>query len=254
MEIITVDANNIEQEHICCALSDAKGAFGSCAKKSWLKARFKEGLVFKKLNVRGKVFIEYLPAENAWAPVLAPDYLYINCFWVSGQYKGQGYANMLLNECIADAKIQGKKGLAVLSSDRKQPFLSDPRYLKYKGFQIADTAVPYFELLYLPFEESAPKPSLKNCAKKGSIARQGLVLYYTDQCPHAGKYATLLQEIAQGYGLDFTLFKIENAQQAQEAPTPYTTYSLFYHGCFITQEIFSEKKFVKFLRQYSLID
>ncbi len=95
-----------------------------------MKERMRDGLVFKKLDVRGKVFIEYIPAEYAFAPVTAPNYMYINCFWVSGKYKGQGYANKLLDECIIDAKEKGKSGLTVLSSDKKKTFLSDPKYLK----------------------------------------------------------------------------------------------------------------------------
>lgn len=78
----TVTENNIEQEHICCAMSDKKVQHGVELKKEWLKDRFKEGLVFKKLDVKGKVFIEYLPAEYAWVPISAPGYTYINCFWV----------------------------------------------------------------------------------------------------------------------------------------------------------------------------
>lgn len=50
------------------------------SKKEWMKNRFAEGLVFLKCDVRGKCFIEYIPAESAWAPVYAPDYMYINCF------------------------------------------------------------------------------------------------------------------------------------------------------------------------------
>lgn len=54
-----------------------------------------------------RYFIEYVPAENAWAPIDAPGYMYIDCLWVSGQHKGHGYSNLLLNECIRDAKENG---------------------------------------------------------------------------------------------------------------------------------------------------
>ena len=162
MEIISVNQSNIDKEHICCAISDKKGETCVSSKKAWMKSRFEEGLVFKKLDARGKVFIEYIPAEHAWCPIEAPNYLFINCFWVSGQYKGKGYANQLLQECIEDAKAQNKSGLCVLSSNKKMPFLSDPQYLKYKGFQVCDTAKPYFELLYLPLLEEAPLPKFKD--------------------------------------------------------------------------------------------
>lgn len=247
MNIISVDSSNIDSEHICCAISDKKGENCVSSKKEWMKKQFKEGLVFKKLDARGKVFIEYIPAENAWCPIEAEGYIFINCFWVSGQFKGQGYANNLLQECINDARAQNKQGLVVLSSVKKMPFLSDPKYLKYRGFKVCDTANPYYELLYMPFNEKESKPKFKACCKNASIPENEMVLYYTNQCPHTDKYAPLIAEIAKTKGQSIALKKIESKDQAQNAPTPFTTYSFFYNGNFVTNEIFSESKFLKFL-------
>ena len=249
MQIISVDQNNIDKEHICCAISDRKGECCVSSKKQWMRERFDEGLTFKKLDARGKVFIEYIPAENAWYPIIADGYMFINCLWVSGQFKGQGYANKLLDECISDARLLGKKGLVILSSKKKMPFLSDPKYLKYKGFEVGDTAEPYFELLYLAFEKSAEKPRFKACCKKGIINKRGMVLYYSNQCPHTEKYAPMIAEIARVRGVDFNLIKYQAKEQAQNSPAPFTTYSFFYQGKFVTNEIFSDKKFIKFLNE-----
>lgn len=247
MDIITVANRNIDTEHICCAIAEKKGENGVSAKKAWLKERFADGLVFKKLNVRGKVFIEYIPAEHAWCPIIAAGYIYINCFWVAGQFKGQGYASKLLEECIADAKAKDKKGLVVLSSKKKMPFLSDPVYLKFKGFEVCDTADPYYELLFLPFTKNAEKPQFKECVKQGRLQQKGIVLYYSNQCPHSEKYIFLLAELAKAKGLAVKLIKYQTKEQAQSAPAPFTTYSLFFDGKFITNEILSDKKFLKFL-------
>jgi len=65
MDIISLTSANIDKEHICCAIADKKCADGYQAKKTWLIDRFKHDYVFKKLNVRGKVFIQYGPAEYA---------------------------------------------------------------------------------------------------------------------------------------------------------------------------------------------
>ena len=148
MELIKITHDNLEQEHICCAISTNKD-IQVMTKKAWLKERLDEGLVFLKCNVRGKCFIEYIPAEYAWAPIEADGYMYINCLWVSGQFKGLGCSTLLLDECIRDSKEKGKKGLVILSSKKKMGYLSDPEYLKYKGFETADAAGPYFELMYL---------------------------------------------------------------------------------------------------------
>ncbi len=181
MDIITITKDNLEQEHICCAISNNKDC-QVAAKKAWLAERFADGLVFKKGDVRGKCFIEYIPAEKAWAPVNADGYMYIDCFWVSGQFKGHGYSNLLLDECIKDSKNNGKHGLVILSSKKKIPYLADPKYLSYKGFMAADTAEPYYVLMYLPFDKSAKKPCFKETVKTPKIDEKGYVLYYAHQC------------------------------------------------------------------------
>ena len=67
MELVKLTQENIDQEHICCAISSNKD-IQVMSKKNWLKERLKEGLVFLKGNVRGKCFIEYIPAEYASRP------------------------------------------------------------------------------------------------------------------------------------------------------------------------------------------
>ena len=113
MEYIRVTKENLEQEHICCAISNNTDV-QVASKKAWLAERFDEGLVFLKSVERGKCFIEYIPAENAWNPLVADNYMYIDCLWVSGSFKGNGYSNDLLNACILDSKEKGKSGLCIL--------------------------------------------------------------------------------------------------------------------------------------------
>jgi len=79
-----------------------------------------------------------------------------------------------------------------------------------------------------------------------------MVLYYTNQCPHTAKYAPLLGSIAEQHGTSVSVRKLETAAQAQNAPSPFTTYSFYYNGQFVTNEIFSEKKFEKFLQAHGL--
>ena len=69
-EYINLDENNIEEEHICCAIGDPKHQDGVDKKKEWIKSKLKDGHVFRKLNARGKIFIEYEPIETAWVPIM----------------------------------------------------------------------------------------------------------------------------------------------------------------------------------------
>ncbi len=251
MEIITLTRDNLEKEHICCAISNNKDCQVT-SKKQWISKRLEDGLVFKKCDVRGKCFIEYIPAEEAWIPIEAEGYMYIDCLWVSGKFKGQGNSNLLLGECIKDSKSKGKRGLVILSSKKKMPFLSDPKFLRYKGFQLADSTEPYYELLYLPFEEQAPKPRFMPHVKEFKVKESGFILYYTNQCPFTAKYVPIIEQKAKQKGIPFKSILLETTEQAQSTPAVFTTYSLFYEGEFVTNEILSEKKFEKIIEEKEL--
>ncbi len=248
MEIITLSKSNIDKEHICCSLADKKGQCGVASKKAWLKERLDEGLVFKKANIRGKVFIEYIPAEKAWCPIIAPNYMFINCLWVSGQYKGQGYSSLLLDNCISDSKAKGKSGMVILSSNKKKSYLADKKYLLHKGFEVCDNAPPYYELMYLSFNDSAEKPKFKDNAKKGKVeVEQGYAIYYSNQCPFCEDYVSDVKKYADENNIKLQVVKYETYDQAQDSPVPWTTYSVFKNGHFITHEILTIDKFKKLM-------
>ena len=242
MNYIQITKENIDREHICCAMSNKQ----SNVKKEWLKQRFDEGLVFYRSEERGKCFIEYIPAENAWVPIEAEGYLYINCLWVSGALKGHGYSNDLLEKCIRDAEKQGKNGLCILSSEkRKKEFLADPKYLAHKGFKTADLSDCGITLLYLPLRQGAEPPRFKECAKHPKTSEEGFVLYYTDQCPFTYYWVPRVEEAAAAHHIPLKVIHITDKETAQnDVPSPVTTYALFRDGRFVTPGIQSDKKFL----------
>ncbi len=248
MEYVKITHDNLEREHICCAISSNKDP-QVASKKAWLAERLDDGLVFLKSVERGKCFIEYIPAESAWYPIDASGYIHINCFWVSGSFKGHGYANDLLAACVADARARGKRGITVVSSQKKASFLSDPKYLAYKGFKVADTAAPYFTLMYLPFDDGAPPPAFKACAKHPHIDKRGFTVYYTRGCPYPAKYVPLIESVAKSRGVEFESVLIDSVEKAQSAPTAWTNYAVFYNGEYVTNEILSEKKFTELVER-----
>ena len=183
MQYIRITSENIDSEHICCAMSGKQ----SVAKKAWLKERFAEGLVFYRSEERGKCFIEYIPAENAWVPIDAPGYLYINCLWIAGSMKGHGYSSDLLGECIRDAKAQRRQGICILSAEgRKREFLSDPKYLAYKGFTVADASDCGITLMYLPLTPSAEKPTGNQRGRLRSLLYGSVSVYLLLGAPGGG--------------------------------------------------------------------
>ncbi|MBQ1320121.1 MAG: YoaP domain-containing protein [Solobacterium sp.] len=246
MEYIRVTRENLETEHICCAISNNKDVQVS-SKKAWLADRFDEGLVFLKSAERGKCFIEYIPAENAWVPVDADGYMYIDCLWVSGSFKGHGYSNDLLNACIADSRAKGKAGLCILAAAKKKPFLADPKYLQHKGFTVCDEADNGIQLWYLPFEKTAPSPRFRECARHPHIDEGGYVLYYTNQCPFNAKYVPVLEETAARAGIPFRAVRLDSREAARNAPSPVTNYALFHDGEYLTNEQMNDRKFLKLI-------
>lgn len=246
MEYMKVTKENMEKEHICCSISNNKDVQVS-SKKAWLMDRFDDGLVFLKSIERGKCFIEYIPAENAWNPIDAEGYMYIDCLWVSGALKGHGYANDLLEACIKDSKEKGKKGLCILGTAKKKPYLADSKFLKYKGFTVCDETNNGIQLWYLPFFIDVEKPKFMECAKHPHIDESGYVLYYTNQCPFNAKYVPLIENIAKENNIPFSVIHITSKEQARNVPSPITTYALFYDGQYLTNEIMNEKKFLKLI-------
>lgn len=241
MDYIHITKENIDGEHICCAMSGKQ----SLAKKEWLKQRFDEGLVFYRSVERGKCFIEYLPAEKAWVPIQAEGYLYIDCLWVSGSLKGHGYANDLLDECLRDGATQGKQGICILCAEgRKREFLADPKFLAHKGFRTGDVSDCGISLLYLPLMPDAQPPKFKECARHPKTDKPGFVLYYTDQCPFTCYWVPRVQAAAQENGIVLKVIHITDRETAQNVPAPVTTYALFRDGKFLTQGIQSGKKFL----------
>ena len=238
-KFITLTKENIEKEHICCAFSDKKCKESYELKKEWLKKEFNNGYVFRRLDERAKVFIEYVPAEKAWIPVSAPNYLMINCFWVAGQYKGKGYAKALLQSAIDDAITQGKDGLVTVVGTKKFHYMGDTKWFLRQGFETIEKLPNGFSLLALKLNAKAENPSFKEFTRSGNCPdNTGLVAYFSNRCPFAEYHImNTLTETARKKNLSLKIIKLETMEQAQSAPTPATIFSLFFNGKFVTTDI-----------------
>jgi ribosomal protein S18 acetylase RimI-like enzyme len=245
-EYITLTPENIADQHICCGIADKKVAAGCQAKKDLMTSRFKQGYRFRKLAVRGKVFIEYVPAEYAWAPIIAPDHTFIHCFWVSGQYKGRGHATELLKHCINESK--GKKGIVAIVANKKKPFLSDKSFYIAHGFEVCDTAPPYFELLVKPLKGGGTPPQFADSVRTGTIkSKFDLTFFHSNQCPFTEYWTDEMISVAAQYELSAEKIKIDSQRAAQNAPSPFTIFTAFLNGKFLTHEMMAEGKFGKAL-------
>lgn len=252
MDIITLNENNLAAEHICCCMSSKTTEVGVSAKKEWLKCRMQEGLKFKKLDARGKVFIEYIPAPNAWVPIEADGYMFINCFWVSGSFKGKGYGKQLLNECETEAKEAGYKGVTLIVGNKKKPYLSDKAFMLKQGYEVCDNCPPFFELVVKRFDKNVGFPRFKDSAKQGmGDAINGIDIFYTAQCPFTVPYTKLLEPLILTSEYPVRLHQITTKEMAQNHIAPVTTYSLFVNGKFHSNEIHTVDKLNKLIERLS---
>lgn len=258
MALITLTRDNLETEHICCAMADKKSAAGVAAKKEWLSDRMEEGLRFVRLDQRGKVFIEYLPAEKAWVPLTgAEGYAFIDCLWVAGRFQGQGYGRALMQACEADVRGRGMKGILIISSPKKRPYLADRKFLLKQGFAVCDTAEPYFELLVKTFGgDHVPADGLPRFAPgartsgMGDDDIRGVDIFYTAQCPFTVPYIGLLEPVIATSDVPVRTHRIATREQAQGHVCPATTYGVFVNGRFRTHEILTPARLEKLLSEF----
>ncbi len=245
METKVIDYLNFEKEHLCCVLRDRNGEGRIAAKREWLKNVFEDGLVIRKGAENGKIIMEYIPADDAWCPVEAPEYMFIHCFRIDEKYRHKGYEKALWRECIAECKIKHKKGLCTLVGAEDLPYLNQKADFLSQGFQSAAKAAPYFELLYYPLEEDAAVPRFLPELATAAVDDDGFVLYYSNQCPHTAKAVPLLQAKAADLGVALKVIHLTKAKEARAIPCAYTTFALFYDKQFVTHEVLTAAGFAK---------
>lgn len=242
---INLTSDNLDQEHLCCAIADKKHQCGVDVKKTWLRDRIDEGHVFRKLDAKGKVFIEYAPLDKAWVPVVGDNYLYIYCLWVSGSFKEKGYGKELLEYCIAEAKRQGKAGVCVISSKKKKPFLSDKKFMEAFGFETVDAISDEYVLLALSFDGT--KPRFEDGVKNQRIDEKKLTIYYGMQCPYIPNCIEQIEGYCKANNIPLDLIPVDTLEKAKSVPCVFNNWAVFYNGRFETLHLLNEGYLKKML-------
>lgn len=231
-DFINLAPENLNTEHLCCIIRSKKPHPGVEAKRQWLSERLQEGHVFRKLNVKGCVFIEYAPLETAWVPIVGENFLYIYCLWVTAPYKGKGYGRALMEYCIADAKAKGKSGICMLGAQKQKAWLTDQSFAKKFGFQVVDSTDSGYELLTLSFDGTAPW--FTDRARASKIENQELTIYYDLQCPYVGQSVETVQQYCSERTVPLTLIPVHTLEQAKNLPCVFNNWAVFYRGAFQT--------------------
>lgn len=227
-EFVTLTPENLAQETLCCIVRTRTKHPGVEAKRAWLAERLPEGHVFCKLRGNGCAFVEYAPLETAWVPVLGENYLYLYCLWVQGAPKGQGYGRALMERCIADARAKGRAGVCMLGAKKQKAWLSDQSFARKFGFEAVDTAGEY-ELLALRFDGAEP-PRFAPGAKRQTISEDGLVVYFSNQCPFIPQRAEKLQSYCAAHGIPADFRHVDSLEMAKSLPCVFNNWAVFWNG------------------------
>lgn len=227
-QFVNLTSENLANEHLCCIIRSKKPHPGVEAKRQWLSERLKEGHVFRKLCIKGCVFIEYAPLETAWVPIIGSNYYYVYCLWVSGEQKGNGYGRALMEYCLADAKEKGNSGVCMLGAKKQKAWLSDQAFAKKYGFEVVDTTDNGYELLALSFDGTTPKFAPN--AKKQEIESKELTVYYDMQCPFIYQRIDMIKQYCKTNDIPASFIQVKTLQEAKELPCVFNNWGVFIKG------------------------
>jgi hypothetical protein len=249
--IIDTNENNIANYGMC-GYKNIKN-IGFKRKIDWIKKHYRDRMKVKILQSaeHGSVgSIEYLPGEFAWRPVNAIGYMFIHCILIySKKYKGFGYGRQLLDECITGAKKQNLKGVAVVT--RKGTFMQGNDLFVRNDFVSVDKAEPDFELLVNKFDESFPDPKFIKFPDSSLTKYQsGLSIITSDQCPYATKSVEDITLVAkQNYNIIPQVIELKNYKEAQNVPSAFGSFCIFYNGEIIADHPISSRRFSNIMKK-----
>ncbi|MBT3363319.1 MAG: GNAT family N-acetyltransferase [Chloroflexi bacterium] len=248
VNIVNVDESNIDEHPPVCFLNPKN--VGYQTKREWLAKRFAEGMKIKLLYLEGEKkpvgFIEYVPGEYAWRAVDAAGYMFIHCIWITpNKYKEKGYASIMIDECLKDAKAEGKYGVAVITSEGA--FMAGKDLFLKNGFASIASAKPSFELMCKTIKEG-PLPQFRDWQKQLD-SYQGLNIVCSNQCPWVARFMSELDDTIKGMNLDIKIIELETAAQAQNAPSIYATFNMINNGKLLSDHYISNTRFMNIINK-----
>lgn len=246
-DFINLTTENLANEHLCCIIRSKKSHPGIDAKRQWLSDRLKEGHVFRKLNAKATVFIEYAPLETAWVPITGENYYYIYCLWVSGSDKGKGYGKSLMEYCITDAREKGKSGICMLGAKKQKAWLSDQSFVKKFGFEVVDTTDNGYELLALSLDGTTPKFVMS--VKNPKIESKELTIYYDMQCPYIYQNVEMIKQYGEMNDVPVSLIQVDTLEKAKQLPCVFNNWAVFYKGDFETVNLLDVRYLNRILKK-----
>jgi ribosomal protein S18 acetylase RimI-like enzyme len=235
-------------EYGVCGYKDVARHKELRAKLEWFTEYYPKGLRIKVIHspIGGyQGMIEYIPGEYAHRPVFARGFMFIHCIFVGfrKEFKGRGFASVLIEECVKDAKAQKMNGVSVVT--RKGSFMAGSEIFKKNGFEFIEQAIPDFELLLKKINNNNLYPSFnKETLSESKKYDQGLTIFRSPQCPYTEKNVVAIMETAQKkYNIKTQLIDLKDHMAAQSTPNPFGSFAVIYNGKIISHHPISNTRF-----------
>jgi hypothetical protein len=253
IQIIDLTPENIADYGVC-GYKDVEKHVELKKKIDWFKEYYPRGLrtkiIFSKLGgYQG--MLEYIPGKYAHRPVDADGYMFIHCLFVGfkSQFTGKGFASLLIEECMKEAKDKNMLGVAVVT--RKGPFMVHNDIFLTKGFTIVDHADPDFHLLVKKFDRSARDPKFKSKMSESQKKNTtGLTVFRSAQCPYTEKNVNAIMESAKKkFHLKAKLIDLKDANAVQNSPCAFGSFCIIHDGEIISHHPISNTRFENIMRK-----
>ena len=191
--------------------------------------------------------IEYVPGKYAYRPVEAEGFMFIHCVFVGfkKEFKGRGYASLLIDECIKEAIDAKMNGVAVVT--RKGPFMVNKDIFLKKNFVRVDSAKPDFDLLVFKFNQNAANPKFKEMSTEKYS--KGLTVIRSAQCPYSVKNVNAIMSTAKKLKIDASLVELESSEDTQMSPCAFGSFCIVYDGEVISHHPISNTRFENIMKK-----
>ena len=244
--IVDVTSDNIDKHpQAICFINPKQETYHK--KVEWLENQFTNGLKIRLLYIENEKrpvgFIEYVPGEYCWRAVNAKGYMFIHCLWINGKkYQHQGLGSLLIKEAEYDAK--NMLGVAVLTSDNA--FMAGKSIFQKNSYNMISESGKE-QLMIKQFKEGL-LPSFNNWQKELATYKN-LTIVYSKQCPWVPRFIEEVKPILEKEKLEPDIVEIENAEQAQKAPSLYGVFNLIYNGKLLSDRYISTTRFSNIIKK-----
>ncbi len=204
LDIRPLDRKNVK-DIICCPggleVSDyMKGPLEETLR--WRIERIEQGMkgFISYQNNQATGFLEYMPAEKAPLPIIAPGAAVLMCFhWLSpfGENKKHLDFEKLLVKKTLEVISEDFTGLATIAWDH--PIHFPLNMMEMLGFKDIDNQ-DYIHLVWHPFEEGEPPKFIQSRYSPLDLSEQGRMAVeqaYSNRCPYSIHNAHKVKEVLQ---------------------------------------------------------